>query len=228
MSVQHSYAYTHHRNGTCGKSSRMCRYCHPEQELVDDDEKKGLFARAICPSIHERICLLLQNESRYRNKFDSTHFVQLEKAQTRTTNHTLEKMIRTRLEKRLRVLQDNDGFQTPYLKHGVDVACHCTATCCRECVQKWYGFDVSKKLNDMEMEELFETVYTFITKYLLSENTEFRTWMSEIEFQSRFYEPGFYVVHYNEFEKIPKIMMCGPPPLIPSTPVIRTRKLIKL
>ena len=35
----------------------------------------------------------------------------------------------------------NDGKQTPMRGHPVFIAQHATATCCRGCIQKWYGIE---------------------------------------------------------------------------------------
>jgi len=39
----------------------------------------------------------------------------------------------------------NDGKQTPMKGHPVFVAQHATATCCRNCIQKWHGVEKGRK-----------------------------------------------------------------------------------
>ena len=46
----------------------------------------------------------------------------------------------------------NDGKQTPMKGHSVFVAQHATATCCRGCIQKWYGIRKGRVLNNQEIE----------------------------------------------------------------------------
>jgi hypothetical protein len=46
----------------------------------------------------------------------------------------------------------NDGKQTPMKGHPVFVAQHATATCCRNCIQKWHGIGKGRALNDEEIE----------------------------------------------------------------------------
>jgi hypothetical protein len=44
----------------------------------------------------------------------------------------------------------NDGKQTPYRGHPVFVAQHATATCCRGCLEKWYGVPRGRELTAAE------------------------------------------------------------------------------
>jgi hypothetical protein len=46
----------------------------------------------------------------------------------------------------------NDGKQTPMRGHPVFIAQHATATCCRKCIQKWYGIEKGRALNPEEIE----------------------------------------------------------------------------
>ncbi|MFO7554313.1 MAG: DUF4186 family protein [Desulfobacterales bacterium] len=46
----------------------------------------------------------------------------------------------------------NDGKQTPMRGHPVFIAQHATATCCRNCIQKWHGIKKDSTLNDEEIE----------------------------------------------------------------------------
>ncbi len=39
----------------------------------------------------------------------------------------------------------NDGKQTPMKGHPVFIAQHATATCCRNCIQKWHGIEKGRK-----------------------------------------------------------------------------------
>ena len=45
----------------------------------------------------------------------------------------------------------NDGKQTPMRGHPVFIAQHATATCCRKCIQKWYGIEKGRALSEAEV-----------------------------------------------------------------------------
>lgn len=45
----------------------------------------------------------------------------------------------------------NDGKQTPMKGHPVFVAQHATATCCRNCIEKWHGIEKGRKLTGEEI-----------------------------------------------------------------------------
>jgi len=44
----------------------------------------------------------------------------------------------------------NDGKQTPMRNHPIFVAQHATATCCRGCLEKWYGIPKGHELTAAE------------------------------------------------------------------------------
>ena len=44
----------------------------------------------------------------------------------------------------------NDTKQTPYRGHPIFIAQHATATCCRECLEKWHGIERGRELNEDE------------------------------------------------------------------------------
>jgi hypothetical protein len=56
----------------------------------------------------------------------------------------------------------NDGKQTPMKGHPVFIAQHATATCCRGCIQKWYGIKKGKELSDQEIQFLVELIMGWI------------------------------------------------------------------
>lgn len=56
----------------------------------------------------------------------------------------------------------NDGKQTPMKGHPVFVAQHATATCCRGCIQKWYGIKKGKALSDHQIQFLVELIMRWI------------------------------------------------------------------
>ena len=68
------------------------------------------------------------------------------------------------LTKKLKIRLDNDGKQTPYRGHPVFVAQHATATCCRECMNKWYDIPVEKELDEHELKYFVDVIITFIER----------------------------------------------------------------
>lgn len=68
------------------------------------------------------------------------------------------------LNSRIRVKVKNDGKQTPMRGHPVFIAQHATATCCRNCIEKWYGFPTTKDLTDEEINDLVSVIMAWIKK----------------------------------------------------------------
>lgn len=60
----------------------------------------------------------------------------------------------------------NDGKQTPMRGHPVFVAQHATATCCRECLFKWYGIEKGRALTEKEKAYLLEVLLEWIRRDL--------------------------------------------------------------
>ena len=50
----------------------------------------------------------------------------------------------------------NDGKQTPMKGHPVFIAQHATATCCRQCIQKWHKMRPGRVLNHIQQEYLVD------------------------------------------------------------------------
>ena len=57
-----------------------------------------------------------------------------------------------------------DGRQTPMKGHPVFIAQHATATCCRECLNKWYGIEKNRLLTDHEVDFCVELIMKWIDK----------------------------------------------------------------
>lgn len=57
----------------------------------------------------------------------------------------------------------NDGKQTPMRGHPVFIAEHATATCCRGCLNKWYGIPKNRELTDMEVDYIVKVIMMWIT-----------------------------------------------------------------
>lgn len=56
----------------------------------------------------------------------------------------------------------NDGKQTPFKGHPVFKAQHATATCCRNCIEKWYGFPKGIPLGEKQCQFLVERIIQWI------------------------------------------------------------------
>ncbi|MBM99735.1 MAG: DUF4186 domain-containing protein [Planctomycetaceae bacterium] len=66
-----------------------------------------------------------------------------------------EQLIRQRLAP---VNPANDGKQTPMRGHPVFIAQHATATCCRGCLQKWYGVPQDREIADPEIQDILAVI----------------------------------------------------------------------
>ena len=58
----------------------------------------------------------------------------------------------------------NDGKQTPMRGHPVFIAEHATATCCRNCLYKWYHIPKGRELTEEEIVFLVTVIMTWIKK----------------------------------------------------------------
>ena len=56
----------------------------------------------------------------------------------------------------------NDGKQTPMRGHPVFIAEHATATCCRGCLNKWYGIPKNRELTDIEVDYIVKVIMMWI------------------------------------------------------------------
>ncbi len=57
-----------------------------------------------------------------------------------------------------------DGKQTPMKGHPVFIAQHATATCCRGCLNKWYGIEKNRELTDHEIDFCVALIMAWIEK----------------------------------------------------------------
>ena len=55
-----------------------------------------------------------------------------------------------------------DGKQTPFKNHPVFIAQHATATCCRTCLNKWYGISKGQILSVQQVDFCIELIMTWI------------------------------------------------------------------
>jgi Domain of unknown function (DUF4186) len=56
----------------------------------------------------------------------------------------------------------NDGKQTPYRGHPVFVAQHATATCCRNCLERWHDIPKGYELTTAEQAYAVEVICRWI------------------------------------------------------------------
>ncbi|MFC1690604.1 DUF4186 family protein [Nanoarchaeota archaeon] len=58
----------------------------------------------------------------------------------------------------------NDGYQTPYYGHPIFKAQHATATCCRNCIRKWWRFPSNRSLNKTEFSFIVNLIMKWVKK----------------------------------------------------------------
>ncbi len=67
------------------------------------------------------------------------------------------------INNRLKIFDEvKDGKQTPMRGHPVFIAQHATATCCRGCLEKWYGISRKKELNEKEVHFIVNIIMKWI------------------------------------------------------------------
>ena len=77
----------------------------------------------------------------------------------------IEKHAYELLEKRLAPAYiPNDGKQTPMRGHPVFLAEHATATCCRNCLAKWYHIPKGRELTQEELDYIVSIIMAWIKK----------------------------------------------------------------
>ena len=100
-------------------------------------------------------------KSKFRSKFKLTdkdrQYIQ-DKGIDTIRQHAID-FIKTRIASQN---PKNDGKQTPMKGHPVFIAQHSTATCCRGCIQKWYGIKKGKELSDEEILFFVELIIRWI------------------------------------------------------------------
>ena len=83
----------------------------------------------------------------------------------------LRNEVTKRIEKSIGPSSDQifqDGRQTPPNGNVIFYAQHATATCCRKCVEEWYGIRRTKPLKKQEKDYLATIMLKFITKKIPS------------------------------------------------------------
>lgn len=56
----------------------------------------------------------------------------------------------------------NDGKQTPMRNHPVFIAQHATATCCRNCLEKWHGIAAHKPLTQADQAWVCDVIMAWL------------------------------------------------------------------
>lgn len=103
------------------------------------------------------------SKSKFRSSFHLNNKMKkyvLEHGINKIEEHTYDIVSR-----RLKVLKENDGKQTPMKQvHPVFIAQHATATCCRGCIEKWHHIPKNKELNNKDIDFLVTLIITWIKK----------------------------------------------------------------
>lgn len=61
-----------------------------------------------------------------------------------------------------------DGKQTPMKGHPVFIAQHATATCCRECLQKWHHIEKTHLLYESEINYIVSVIMAWIKDEIIT------------------------------------------------------------
>jgi hypothetical protein len=61
-----------------------------------------------------------------------------------------------------------DGRQTPMRGHPVFIAQHATGTCCRKCLEKWYGIAAGKPLNEQQIDYILCVLHRWLENQITS------------------------------------------------------------
>lgn len=59
----------------------------------------------------------------------------------------------------------NDGRQTPMRGHPVFIAQHATGTCCRGCLEKWYGIRRGRPLSSEEQTHITRAIERWLVQH---------------------------------------------------------------
>lgn len=156
-----------HFTRQCGRNSRYCRYCQPEESMYLEDSNLAVQLSVLSRSCHSskeieelRVQHLFQSELRTRHKLTAKHVEELWQLHRRSKMFAT---IRGKLAKRIQPADiPNDGRQTPYTKHAIDVLSHFFGVCCRSCLHQWYFVPWSRALSDRFIDELA----TFMTRII--------------------------------------------------------------
>lgn len=59
----------------------------------------------------------------------------------------------------------NDGRQTPMRGHPVFIAQHATATCCRDCLEKWHRIPQGQPLTEEQIEHILAVISRWLANW---------------------------------------------------------------
>jgi|TARA_B100001013_G_scaffold101779_1_gene57685 hypothetical protein len=100
-------------------------------------------------------------KSKFRSSFklSQNDYLYIEKKGIMTISLHAKEFISVRLSP---ANPKNDGKQTPFKNHPVFIAQHATATCCRTCLNKWYGISKGQILSVQQVDFCIELIMTWI------------------------------------------------------------------
>lgn len=105
--------------------------------------------------------LIHLSQSKFRNSFHlkQKDFDYLNTKVIETIKNHAYDFVNTRLSDTSKI---PDGKQTPTKGHPVFVAQHATATCCRECLNKWHKIEKDRPLTQSEVEYVVNIIMEWI------------------------------------------------------------------
>jgi hypothetical protein len=165
-------------------NSRASQHEHPSSNIGKEDcrlmmnrheEQKGMIQKI--EEMYDFLGAALSSEERYRSKFSKLHLATLEKWKK---DKTLGQKIMTRLEKGLRKVGEDNGYQCSFVKDPIDVARHTTYTCCRFCLYLSAGIPLTRDMTDEEMNYIFIRIWTYLTVFI-TPGSPMETWMTRID-----------------------------------------------
>ena len=108
---------------------------------------------------HELKSRLLRSAFRAKFRLGNKDMGYLQEKGLETIRSHAEDFIRKRLSP---AFPENDGKQTPFRNHPVFIAQHATATCCRNCLQKWHSIPKGKPLSDAEVKHVVDVIMLWL------------------------------------------------------------------
>ena len=113
---------------------------------------------------------------KYQDKLSKSNFRQRFHLTEKDKEYIYEKGLNTILDHAKNIINErlapanipNDGHQTPMRNHPVFIAQHATATCCRQCLYKWYHIPPHKQLSNNEVNFIIAMLMSWIIKELKS------------------------------------------------------------
>lgn len=113
---------------------------------------------------------------KYQDKLSKSNFRQRFHLMEKDKLYIYEKGLNTILDHAKNIINErlapanipNDGHQTPMRNHPVFIAQHATATCCRQCLYKWYHIPPHKQLSNNEVNFIIAMLMSWIIKELKS------------------------------------------------------------